>query len=140
MQHGTPLALTWVMLSFMLPSFVFSFWGGVIPDRIRKKPIMIGGQLVSAAATVALATIVCRGDVTFWHFIYFGLFNGTIMSLSMPARAAVVPEIVPERILVNAMALQSATYCAARVAGWLVAWFAAGDANTTHSSAAGVVL
>ena len=48
--------------------------------------------------------IVYRGDVTFWHFIYFGLFNGAIMSLSMPARAAVVPEIVPERIMVNAMA------------------------------------
>ena len=140
---SSPLALTWVMLSFMLPSFVFSLWGGVIADRIRKKPIMIVGQVVNAAATVAFATIVYRGDVTFWHFIYFGLFNGAIMSLSMPARAAVVPEIVPERIMVNAMALQSATYSAARVAGpalagWLIAWFAGGDANAAHSSTAAV--
>ncbi|MXY56732.1 MAG: MFS transporter [Gammaproteobacteria bacterium] len=142
---SSPLALTWVMLSFMLPSFVFSLWGGVIADRVRKKPIMIVGQIVNAAATVAFATIVYRGDVTFWHFIYFGLFNGAIMSLSMPARAAVVPEIVPERIMVNAMALQSATYSAARVAGpalagWLIAWFAGGDANATHSSATAVGL
>ena len=144
---SSPLALTWVMLSFMLPSFVFSLWGGVIADRVRKKPIMIVGQVVNAAATVAFATIVYSGDVTFWHFIYFGLFNGAIMSLSMPARVAVVPEIVPERIMVNAMALQSATYSAARVAGpalagWLIAWFAGGDANGTHSptTAVGIVL
>ena len=141
---SSPLALTWVVLSFMLPSFVFSLWGGVLADRVRKKPIMIGGQLVNAAATVALAMIVYRGDVTFWHFIYFGLFNGAIMSLSMPARAAVVPELVPERVMVNAMALQSATYSAARVAGpalagWLIAWFAGGDVNdSTHSSTAAV--
>ena len=141
---SSPLALTWVMLSFMLPSFLFSLWGGVIADRVRKKPIMIVGQVVNAAATVAFAMIVYRGDVTFWHFIYFGLFNGAIMSLSMPARAAVVPEIVPERILVNAMALQSATYSAARVAGpalagWLIAWFAGGDANPS-TAAVGIVL
>ena len=145
---SSPLALTWVVLSFMLPSFVFSLWGGVIADRVRKKPIMIGGQLVNAAATAALAAIVYGGDVTFWHFIYFGLFNGAIMSLSMPARAAVVPEIVPERIMVNAMALQSATYSGARVAGpalagWLIAWFAGGDGGHgpgSSTTAVGILL
>jgi len=140
---SSPLALTWVMLSFMLPSFVFSLRGGVIADRVRKKPIMIGGQVVNAAATAALAFIVYTGEVTFWHFIYFGLFNGAVMSLSMPARAAVVPEIVPRETMVNAMALQSATYSAARVvgpalAGWLIAWFAGGD--NTSATGVGLVL
>ncbi|MYJ75477.1 MAG: MFS transporter, partial [Gammaproteobacteria bacterium] len=71
-----------------------------------------------------------------------------VMSLSMPARAAVVPEIVPERIMVNAMALQSATYSAARVAGpalagWLIAWFAGGhvsEAPGSSATAVGIVL
>ena len=136
---SSPLALTWVILSFMLPSFVFSLWGGVAADRMRKKPIMIGAQLLNTAATVLLATIVYRGDVTFWHFIYFGLFNGTVLSFSMPARAALVPEIVPKQVLVNAMALQSATFSLSRVAGpalagVLIAWFAGGD----NTSATGV--
>lgn len=139
----SPLALTWVVLSFMLPSLVFSLWGGVIADRVRKKPIMVTAQFVNAMATVAFAVIVYRGDVTFWHFIYFGLFNGTVMSFSMPARAAVVPEIVPQETMVNAMALQSATYSMSRVAGpalagWLIAWFAGGD--NTSTSGVGIVL
>jgi len=51
--------------------------------------------------------------------------------------------IVPERIMVNAMALQGATYSAARVAGpalagWLIAWFAGGDTDPTRSSTAAV--
>ena len=138
---SSPMALAWVILSFMLPSFVFSLWGGVIADRMRKKPIMIGAQLLNTAATVLLAVIIYRGDVTFWHFIYFGLFNGTILSFSMPARSAVIPEIVPKHVVVNAMALQSSTYSLSRVAGpslagLLIAWFAGGD----NTSATGVGL
>ena len=138
---SSPMALAWVILSFMLPSFVFSLWGGVIADRMRKKPIMIGAQLLNTAATVLLAVIIYRGDVTFWHFIYFGLFNGTILSFSMPARSAVIPEIVPRHLVVNAMALQSSTYSLSRVAGpslagLLIAWFAGGD----NTSATGVGL
>lgn len=138
---SSPMALAWVILSFMLPSFVFSLWGGVIADRMRKKPIMIGAQLLNTAATVLLAVIIYRGDVTFWHFIYFGLFNGTILSFSMPARSAVIPELVPKHLVVNAMALQSSTYSLSRVAGpslagLLIAWFAGGD----NTSATGVGL
>ena len=139
---ASPLALTWVILSFMLPSFVFSLWGGVVADRMRKKPIMIGAQLLNAAATVLLAVIVYRGDVTFWHFIYFGLFNGTVLSFSMPARASMVPEIVPKETVVNAMALQSATFSASRVvgpalAGVLIAWFGSGD--TSSATGVGII-
>ena len=135
---SSPLALTWVMLSFMLPSFVFSLAGGVIADRVRKKSIMLTAQSLNTAATFLLATIVYLGDVTFWHFIYFGLFNGTVLSFSMPARSAVTPEIVGDRQVVNAMALQGATFNLARIlgpalAGALIAALASGDAAGTAS-------
>jgi len=139
---SSPLALTWVMLSFMLPSFVFSLAGGVIADRMHKKWIMVGSQVMNTGATVVLAFIIYAGDVTFWHFIYFGLFNGTILSFSMPARSSVIPEIVEKSSLVNAMALQSATWNLSRVlgptlAGVLIAWFAGGD--TTSATGVGIV-
>ena len=129
---SSPLALTWVMLSFMLPTFLFSLAGGVIADRMRKKSIMVTSQLLNTGATVLLATIVYAGDVTFWHFIWFGLFNGTVLSISMPARFSVAPEIVGQERVVNAMALQSATFNLSRIlgpalAGGLIALFASGD-------------
>ena len=138
----SPLALTWVMLSFMLPSLLFSLLGGVIADRMQKKAIMITSQILNTVATAVLATIVYNGDVTFWHFIYFGLFNGTVLSFSMPARSAVIPEIVGREVVVNAMALQSATFNLSRIlgptlAGVLIAVFAAGD--TTSTTGVGIV-
>ncbi len=134
---NSPLALTWVMLSFMLPSFLFSLVGGVIADRLQKKPIMISSQILNCVATIVLAYIVFSGEVTFWHFIYFGVFNGTILAISMPARSAFIPEVVGKDYLVNAMALQSATFNLSRIlgpalAGGLIAVFAAGDTTSTR--------
>jgi len=134
---NSPLALTWVMLSFMLPSFLFSLAGGLIADRLHKKPVMIISQILNTLATLALATIIYSGDITFWHFIYFGLFNGTVLSFSMPARSAIIPEVVGQDALVNAMALQSATFNLSRIlgptmAGALIAFLAAGDTTSTR--------
>jgi MFS family permease len=134
---SSPLALTWVMLSFMLPSFIFSLAGGVIADRLNKKPIIVFSQFLNALATVLLAYIIFNGTIDFWHFIFFGLFNGTILAFSMPARSAMIPEVVGEENLVNAMALQSATFNLSRIlgpalAGVLIAIFAAGDTTSTY--------
>jgi len=139
---NSPLALTWVMLSFLLPSFLFSLLGGVIADRLHKKPIMITSQILNAIATVILAIIIWRGDVTFWHFIYFGAFNGTVLAISMPARTSLIPEVVGRESMVNAMALQSATFNLSRIlgpalAGGLIALFAGGD--TTSMRGVGIV-
>lgn len=139
---SSPMALTWVMLSFMLPSFLFSLVGGVLADRLRKKSIMLASQLLNALSTSLLAAIIYTGNVTFAHFIYFGIFNGTVMSLGMPARTSVVPEVVGRESLVNAMALQSATFNLSRIlgpalAGGLIALFASG--NTTSMHGVGIV-
>jgi len=139
---SSPLALTWVMLSFLLPSVVFSLVGGVMADRFQKKSIMVYSQIINGLATSLIAYIIYTDQIAFWHFIVFGLFNGTVFSLSMPARSALVPEIVGRDRLVNAMALQSATFNLSRIlgpaiAGILIALFAGGD--TLSNEGVGVV-
>lgn len=133
---NSPLMLTWVLLSFAIPSFLFSLFGGVIADRLQKKRVMMIAQSLNCLATLIMATIVIRGDVTFMHFVYFGLFNGTVLSLSMPSRQSVIPEIVGERMLFNAMALSTASMnlsrvCGPALAGVIIAVIAAGDTSST---------
>ncbi|MYD43393.1 MAG: MFS transporter [Gammaproteobacteria bacterium] len=139
---GSALALSGVMIAFMAPSMVISPIGGVIADRFDKKPVMIASQTLNAIATGIFACIIFFGWVNYWHFIYFGLINGTVLALSMPARSTIVPEIVGPKNLTNAMMLTSSTYNAARIlgptiAGLLIGWFAAGD--TTSTTGVGLV-
>ncbi|MEE4301822.1 MAG: MFS transporter [Pseudomonadales bacterium] len=133
---GSPVKLAWVMLSFLAPTIVFSLVGGVLADRVPKKRIMVLAQLVNCASTFALAAIVYTGAIEFWHFIAFGVLNGTVLSLSMPARQAIIPEIVGERGIFNAIALSSASMNLSRVlgptaAGATIAWVAGGDTGST---------
>ena len=133
---GSAMDLTWVMLSFMAPSLFFSLLGGVIADRLKKKPIIIISGSLNTIATIAFAWIVYQEQITFAHFIYFGLFNGTVLALSMPARASATPEIVGKTHIVNATALQSATFNLSRIAGpalaGLVIRLASGGDTSSH--------
>jgi MFS family permease len=80
--------------------------------------------------------------VEFWDFIWFGFFNGTILALSMPARQAFAPELIPHRLMFTAMALNTTSWNLSRIlgpalAGFLIAWVAAGD--TASSYGVGIV-
>ena len=136
------LALAWVMFSFMLPILIFSLVGGVLADRLRKKGVMIASQGVNTVATLVLATIIVTGNVTYVHFILFGILNGLVLALSMPARQAIIPEIVGEKDLANAFALNTASMNLSRIlgpslAGVIITVIGAGD--TTSAVGVGVI-
>ena len=133
---GSAIALAWTLVSFMAPMFVFSLMGGVVADRLKKKWVMVAGQGLNIVATLILATIIITGNVTLTHFILFGIFNGAILAFSMPARQAIIPEIVGEKALFNAMALSTASMNLSRIlapatAGVLIALIAGGDNSST---------
>ncbi|HSG91015.1 MAG TPA: MFS transporter [Pseudomonadales bacterium] len=134
---GSPVKLAWVMLSFLAPTIIFSLLGGVLADRVSKRAVMVSAQALNCASTVALGVVVFTGRIEFWHFIAFGLFNGTVLALAMPARQAMIPELVGERFIFNAMALSGASMNLSRVlgptaAGAIIAVIAGGDTGSTH--------
>ena len=129
--------LAWVTLSFMLPSVVFSLYGGVLADRLPKRGVIIIAQSMNCVATLLMALIIFRGEVSFWDFIWIGFFNGSVLALSMPARQAFVPELIPEKLIFTAMALNTTGWNLSRIigpafAGLLIAFLADGDKTSTY--------
>ena len=132
----SPMNLAWVTMSFMLPTVLFSLYGGVLADRMRKKRVIIWAQALNCVATLIMTVIIFAERVTFWDFIWFGFFNGTVLALSMPARQAFVPELIPDRLLFAAMGLNTTGWNLARIigpafAGLLIALIAGGDKTST---------
>ena len=85
-----------------------------------------------------LLILVFVGEVTFEHFIYFGILNGAVGSLSMPANFSIVPEIVRKENLINATALQTSTFNLSSIvgpilAGSLIALFSIGGKSSFYS-------
>ena len=134
---SSAIDLAWVTLSFMLPSVMFSLYGGVLADRLPKRRVIAWAQALNCVATLVMAAIIFSDNVEFWDFIWFGFFNGTVLALSMPARQAFVPEIIPERLIFTAMALNTTGWNLSRiigpaVAGLLIAWLAGGDKTSAY--------
>ena len=134
---SSAMDLAWVTLSFMLPTVAFSLWGGVVADRMPKRRIIAFAQTLNCIATIVMGYIIFLDRVEFWDFIWFGFFNGTILALSMPARQAFAPELIPHRLMFTAMALNTTSWNLSRIlgpalAGFLIAWFAAGDTSSTY--------
>ncbi len=130
---GSAVALTWVLVSFMGPFFVLSLLGGVVADRLRKKWVMVSAQSLNAFATLILAVVIITGNVTFNLFIVFGIFNGIILAFSMPARQAIIPQIVGEEGLFNAMALSTASMNLSRIFAPAVAGVIAGGVTSAFA-------
>ena len=133
---SSAIKLTWVTLSFMVPQVLFSLVGGVLADRFPKKPIIGWAPLINGVATLAMAIIILTGRVTFWDFMVMGVLNGSVLALSMPARTALIPEIVGEKLIFNAMAFNSACWNLSRIigpaaAGFIIAIFAEGDTSSS---------
>ncbi|MCZ6659730.1 MAG: MFS transporter [Gammaproteobacteria bacterium] len=134
---SSALDLAWVTLSFMVPQVAFSLWGGVMADRIPKKRIIVLAQSMNCIATIVFGLIIFTDRIEFWDFIWFGFFNGTVLALSMPARQAFVPELIPERLIFTAMALTTTSWNLSRIvgpafAGFMIAFVAAGDTSSTY--------
>ena len=130
--------LAWVTMSFMIPQVIFSLWGGVVADRMPKRFILCVAQILNCVATLIMSAIILWGQADFWDFIWFGTFNGIVLALSFPARHAFVPDLVPERLVFTAMALNTTSMNFARIlapalAGFLIAWIADGDTNSTFA-------
>ncbi len=134
---GSAINLTLVTLAFMVPQVVFSLVGGVLADRIAKKPIIGWAPVFNGLATLSMGSIIMFGEVTFWDFLWVGALNGTLLALSIPARTALIPEIVGENLMFNAMAFNTASWNLSRIlgpalAGFMIAIFADGNTSSTY--------
>lgn len=130
---GSAGVLGLVMLARGAPQFLLSPLGGVIADRTDKRRMLMGTQLAMSAMALATAALWFTGHIAVWHLIVISVVEGAVWVFNIPARQAFVPELVGEKDLMGAIALNSAGFNVARimgpaVAGMLIAapWFGIG--------------
>ena len=67
--------------------------------------------------TILLAILAFSGTMQIWHLVMLSLFNGSARAAHMPASQALLPNLVPRSLLLNAVALNQATQQGARLVG-----------------------
>ncbi|UCC17878.1 MAG: MFS transporter [Dehalococcoidales bacterium] len=108
---GSTAMLGVITLASTAPILILSLFGGAVADRFPKKMLI----LVSHAGFVFIFLGYAMADITgylgpahpesWWVLLTGGLLMGIMIALSMPARGAIIPEIVDRERLMNAVSL-----------------------------------
>jgi MFS family permease len=114
---GSPLRLGIVSALQFAPLLVLSLIAGVAVDRFPKRRLVMTTQVALMLPALALAALAWTGWVRYWHVAGLAALIGVVNALDMPSRQTFTVEMVGREDLMNAIALNSATFNAARVVG-----------------------
>lgn len=113
----SPFLLGLVSTLQFLPVMLLSLFAGVIVDRFPKRKILLVTQSVSMILAFILSALVFSGSIRYWHVIVLAFLLGLTNTIDMPTRQSFVIEIAGKEDLMNAIALNSATFNLARIVG-----------------------
>jgi len=99
------------------PILLFSVVTGAVADRLPKRRVLVTTQLTLAALALVLAALVASGHVRYWHVGTVAVLAGLAQAFDSPARQSFMAEMVSKTDLANAVALNSASFNAARIVG-----------------------
>jgi MFS family permease len=118
-NSGTALGIT-TGLQF-LPLLLFSLWGGVIADRYSKRRVLMATQTSMGVLALILGVLALTHSVAIWQVYALAFAGGMVTVVDNPTRQAFATEMVGRSGLANAIALNSAVFNLARIAGPAVA-------------------
>jgi MFS family permease len=114
---GSEFALGGVSFAVAAPMLLVSPIGGVLADRFDRRRLIAAAQgLVLVSESIVLALYVTK-HLAFWHLLAAALVIGCVLPLVMPARQAIVANLVGRERLASAVALNMTGMNTARVVG-----------------------
>lgn len=99
------------------PQLLLGPYAGVLTDRYDRRKIMYGTMVAMALCGAGLGALVVSGLIQLWMVYGFALLLGSIQAIDSPPRTIFVSELVEQRLLPNAVSLNSASFNGARMVG-----------------------
>jgi MFS family permease len=103
------------------PQLLFLPWTGYAADRLDLRRLLMATQAALGLLALGLGLVTVLGVVRLWQVDAFAFLLGCVTAFDAPARQVFVNELVGPSQLVNAVALNSTSFNAARMVGPAVA-------------------
>jgi MFS family permease len=115
------LLLGLVSFAGQFPVLLLAPVGGSVADEFSRHRIVLATQAASMLLALTLAFLTLSGQVQIWHVFVLAALMGLVNAFDIPARQAFLVEMVGRGDLMNAIALNSSMFNAARLLGPTVA-------------------
>jgi MFS family permease len=104
---GSATALGLVSLARGFSMLTLSPFAGVIADRVDKRRLLVMTQSGLMLIALTASALVHFQLIKFWHLMVLGLLEGAIFTFNAPTRQAILPQLVDDSSLGNAIALNA---------------------------------
>ncbi len=117
LTHHSAMAVGVVMGLQFGPQLLLLPWTGYAADRFDRRKLLIATQAAMGVLALVLGLLVITGQVQVWHVDVLAFLSGCVNAVDMPARQTFVSDLVEDKDLPNAVALNSTSMNAAMMVG-----------------------
>jgi MFS family permease len=108
-----------------LPFIIFGLYAGAVADAFDRKKLLVTTISLQIVPNLFLGLLTLFGVIEVWHIYALGLLGAFVEVFNWPARAALIPRLVPPAILMNAMVvnvmiLQTSFLIGPTIGGFLI--------------------
>jgi hypothetical protein len=146
-----PTALSLVGVAYTVPHLACLLIGGAVSDRFDRRRVMIASSIGSGLAIGAISALIFADRLELWQLWLFVALHGASFAFFVPASTAIIPQLVPSELLVEANSLRALVrpltlrFLGPAVGGVLIAAFGTGtaflvDGLTFTFAAAAIIL
>jgi MFS family permease len=114
-------AVGYVSVGAALPMLIVAPIGGLLADLVNKRTLLMAAQSTLVVVNFAVAVLIIGGTIEFWQLLLSAIASGAVFAVVMPARQALVAQLIPQHMMMNAVALQMGGVNLTRIAGPAVA-------------------
>jgi len=105
----------------LVPLVVFGLWGGAIADAVDRRLMLLATGTGIALTSLALWVVAASGVGNVWVVLALFAVQTSMLAMNQPARAAVIPRLIPAVQLPAANALNMTVFQLGAVVGPLLA-------------------
>ena len=114
---GSAVQVGIVIAISIATNVVFLLFGGVLVDRLPRRRVLLVSDFTSGVVMGAVALLGATGELRIEHLYVASAIGGAVGAFFLPAFTAILPELVPEDVLVAGNALRGFSRQAGRLFG-----------------------
>jgi MFS family permease len=116
-RRGSTSEVGYVLGAETLPLVLFLLVGGAAADRLNRRVVMLGADVLRAFAQGVLAAWILLGHPPLWGFLATQALVGTGTAFFTPAMTGLIPQVTPASSLQQANVLNSMAEWSGRLLG-----------------------
>mgnify|MGYP002735260119 FL=1 len=117
LTHNSGFQVGIVTALQFLPILLLSPVAGVAADRFNRRHLLQTTQVITGLLGMTLGVLILSGTAQLWMVYILAFLGGSAQAFDNPSSNAFVSELVPARMLPNAVALNSTAFNSARLIG-----------------------